>query len=113
MVKTPLVIGLALLSLTAMGCKEKVDCKKMQARLTECMHENYSALNKKGRDLKDPRFKKDLNSVTKDYVKIIDKEYYEKCTAIGGKEKRAKKINMCLSEKSCVKVHACLKEVLN
>ncbi|MBU1239353.1 hypothetical protein KJ865_06555 [Myxococcota bacterium] len=83
----------------------------MQSRLTTCMHENYTMLNKQGRNLKDPRFKKDANNIAAKYTKIIDKYYYDVCETIGGKEKRAKKINTCIAQDSCTDVHACLKQV--
>ena len=94
------------------GCKEKVDCTKMQSRLTKCMPDNYKALNKNGRNLSDPKFKKDANEVAAKYAKLIDKHYADVCKAIDGKDKRAKKINKCLEQNSCTDVHACLKHVL-
>ncbi len=108
----PLVLLGAMAALSLLpACKEKVDCKKMQSRLTTCMHDNYVALNKAGRDLKDPRFKKDANDVAARYTKLIDKHYFDVCESIGGRERRAKKVNTCLSQASCSDVHACLKEV--
>ena len=103
-----LVLSLGFVSLFS-GCAEKVDCKKMKARLTQCMDETYAEVNPNGRPLKDPRFKKDANEISAKYISIIDKHYYDECVAIGGREKRAKKINKCLAKKSCQDVHGCLK----
>ena len=76
------------------------------------MAENYKELNPKGRALDNPLFKEDANKLAAKYNTIIDEHYYDQCKAIGGKEKRASKINMCLRQKTCVGVHACLKDQL-
>ena len=94
------------------GCKPKVDCNKLEERLTSCMVENYKALNKKGRDIEKPEYLADRNKLAAKYTEIIDKEIVSKCKAAGGKDVRASKINKCLKFKSCLKVHACLKHVL-
>ena len=96
-----------------MGCKEKVDCDKLETRLITCMEENYKAANPAGCPLNAPECEKIRTDLMAKYAALVDKEFVAPCKAKSGRDSRAKKINACLDQKGCGDVQACLKEVAN
>lgn len=99
-----LTIVVAMVGLFAVGCAEKVDCGKMEAKLDECGVELVRVVAAaQGTELPagaDGMIQRLMGSMTEPLV--------QQCKDEGGKFADAKEFNVCLGKATCDEFAACM-----
>lgn len=103
-----MMIVAGMLGLLTLGCAEKVDCAKMEAKLDECGVALVRVVAKaQGRELPasaDGLIEGMMGSMTAPLI--------QQCKDEGGKFSDAKEFNVCLGKSSCDEFAACMQPLM-